>query len=108
MLVSTSDAPAADWMLLWVIKRISKLAKADIGSAVTSSAGMVTRLMGLEIDDGRSLLNVEPHALRERKLHSEIDRVGGPTHIGLPHVGAGLATAAGLLLAAKGAPDLGS
>src|SRR6516165_3580181 len=56
----------------------------------------------------RSLFNVEPHALRERKLHPEIDRVGGPTHIGLPHVGAGLATAASLLLAAKGAADLGS
>jgi len=37
----------------------------------------------------RSLFNVEPHALRERKLHPEIDRVGGPTHIGLPHVGIG-------------------
>ena len=56
----------------------------------------------------RSLFNVEPDALRERKLHPEIDRVGGPTHIGLPHVGAGLATAASLLLAAKGAADLGS
>jgi hypothetical protein len=29
----------------------------------------------------RSLFNVEPHALRERKLHPEIDRVGGPTPI---------------------------
>src|SRR6516162_5062080 len=55
-----------------------------------------------------SLFNVEPHALRERKLDPEIDRVGSPTHIGLPHVGACLATAAGLLLAAKGAADLGS
>ena len=31
-----------------------------------------------------------PHALRERKLRPEIDRVGGATHISLPCVGAGL------------------
>src|SRR5271154_5396024 len=55
-----------------------------------------------------SFFNIEPHALRERKLRPEIDRIGGPTHIGLPRVGAGLATAAGLLFAAKGAADFGS
>jgi hypothetical protein len=56
----------------------------------------------------RSLFNIEPHALCERKLHPEIDRVGGATHIGLPCVGASLATTARLLFATKGTPDLGS
>ena len=55
-----------------------------------------------------SSLNIEPHALRERKLRPEIDRVGGAAHIGLPRVGAGLATTAGFLFAAKGTADLGS
>src|SRR5262249_28556577 len=84
-----------------------------IGAGEQCQDGQPERLSGLEIDDDQreliwSLFNVEPHALRERKLHPEIDRVGGPTHIGLPHVGAGLTTAAGLLLSAKGAADLGS
>ena len=40
------------------------------------------------------LFYIEPHALSERKLRPEIDRVGGATHICLACVGAGLATAA--------------
>jgi hypothetical protein len=54
------------------------------------------------------LFNIEPHALSERKLRPEIDRVGGATHICLPCVGAGLATAARLLFATKGTTYLGS
>src|SRR5260370_1205910 len=54
------------------------------------------------------LCDIEPHALRERKLRPEIDRVGGATHVSLPGIGAGLAAAAGLLLAPKGAADLRS
>src|SRR5215207_7378017 len=53
-------------------------------------------------------IDVELHALRQRQGSAEIDRVGGPAHIGLPGVGAGLAAAAGLLLAAEGAADLGA
>jgi len=56
----------------------------------------------------RLLFNIEPHALCERKLRPEIDRVGGATHIGLPCVGAGLATTARLFFATKSTPDLGS
>jgi len=40
----------------------------------------------------RLLFNIEPHALCERKLRPEIDRVGGATHVGFPRNGAGLAT----------------
>src|SRR6266567_4368024 len=56
----------------------------------------------------RLLFNIEPYALRERKLRPEIDSISGATHVGLPRVGAGLAPAARLLFAAKGAADLGS
>jgi hypothetical protein len=37
-----------------------------------------------------------------------VDRVGLAAHVGLPGVGAGLAAAAGVLLAAEGAADLGA
>jgi hypothetical protein len=56
----------------------------------------------------RLILNVEPYALCEWELRPEIDRVGGPTHVGFPRVGAGLTVPACLLFAAKGTADLGS
>src|SRR3546814_17280836 len=40
-------------------------------------------------------------------LTGVVDGVGGAAHIGLPRVGAGFAAAAGFLLAAEGAADLG-
>ena len=39
---------------------------------------------------------------------AEVDGVGLAAHVGLPGVGAALAAAAGLLLAAEGAADLGA
>ena len=47
-------------------------------------------------------------ALRQRQRLGVVHRVGGAAHIGLPGVGAGLAAAAGFLLAAEGAADLGA
>src|SRR5688572_24504237 len=54
----------------------------------------------------RSALDVEGHALGQRQGGGVFDGVGGAAHVGLPAVGAGLAPAAGLLLAAEGAADL--
>src|SRR3954453_22112297 len=48
----------------------------------------------------------ERHALRQRQLARVVDRVGGAAHVALPRVGAGLASATGLLLPAEGAADL--
>src|SRR5690625_5763575 len=50
----------------------------------------------------------ELDALRQRQLAGVVDRVRGLPHIGLPRVGAGFASAAGLLLAAEGTADLRS
>jgi hypothetical protein len=47
-------------------------------------------------------------ALRERQVAAVVESAGLAAHVGLPGVGAGLATAAGLFLAAEGAADLGS
>src|SRR5688572_5213071 len=52
--------------------------------------------------------NVELHALGERQVARIVDGVGGAAHVGLPRVGAGLAAAAGVLLTAEGAADLGA
>src|SRR3954449_177341 len=57
---------------------------------------------GMGVSDG------ERHALREGQLTGVVDRVGRAAHVALPRVGAGLASAAGLLLAAEGAADLGA
>ena len=56
----------------------------------------------------RSGVDVELHALGQRQGRAVVDRVGGAAHVGLPGVRAGLAAAAGLLLAAEGAADLGA
>src|SRR5699024_5919197 len=50
----------------------------------------------------------ELDALRQRQLPGVVDRVRGLPHIGLPRVGAGFASAAGLLLTAEGTADLRS
>src|SRR5699024_4116692 len=50
----------------------------------------------------------ELDALRQRQLAGVVDRVRGLPHIGLPRVGAGFASAAGLLLSAEGTADLRS
>ena len=52
--------------------------------------------------------DVEGHALRERQCLAVVDGVGGAAHIGLPGIGACLAAAAGFLLAAECAADLGA
>src|SRR5438552_2220790 len=52
------------------------------------------------------LANIKLYALGERKVVAEIDGAGDPAHVRLPSVGAGLAPAAGFLLAAKCAPNL--
>src|SRR5687767_9135548 len=53
-------------------------------------------------------LEVELDALGERQRVGMVDGVGLAAHVHLPGVGAGLATAAGFLLAAEGATDLGA
>src|SRR5262245_31736193 len=55
-----------------------------------------------------SFINIEAHALGERKLRSEVDGVSRATHIRLPGVRASFAAATRLLLAAKSAADLRS
>ena len=52
--------------------------------------------------------DVEDDALRERQLARVVDGGGLAAHVRLPRVGAGLAAAAGLLLAAERAADLGA
>ncbi len=52
--------------------------------------------------------DVKPHALGQRQLLAVVDRARLPAHVGFPGVGAGLAAAAGRLLAAEGAADLGA
>lgn len=54
------------------------------------------------------LFDVELDALRKRQRPAVIDGVGRAAHIGLPGIRAGFAAAAGLLLAAKGATNLGA
>src|ERR1700733_15911921 len=49
----------------------------------------------------------EGDALGERELGRVVDGVGRAAHVGTPGVRAGLAAAAGLLLAAESAADLG-
>jgi hypothetical protein len=50
----------------------------------------------------------ELDALRERQLLAPVDRIGLAAHVGLPGVGARLATAARFLLAAESTSDLGA
>src|SRR6188472_671428 len=54
------------------------------------------------------VLDGELDALRQRQVLAVVDRAGLPAHVGLPGVGARLAAAAGFLLAAEGAADLGA
>ena len=56
----------------------------------------------------RACSDVEPDALGQRQGRAVVHGVGGAAHVGLPAVGAGLAAAAGLLLAAERAADLGA
>src|SRR5215831_16847096 len=56
--------------------------------------------------EGAPSSDVELHALGKRQVAPVIDSAGETTHIGFPGIGAGLATAARFLLAAKGAADL--
>ena len=55
-----------------------------------------------------SARHVEVDALRERQLAAPVDRAGLAAHVGLPGVRARLAPAAGVLLAAERAADLGA
>src|SRR5262249_19077188 len=50
----------------------------------------------------------ELHALGQRQIAEVVDRIGGAPHVGLPRIRSGLPPAAGLLLAAERAADLGS
>ena len=50
----------------------------------------------------------EVHALGQRRLGGVVDGVGGAAHVGLPGVRPRLPAAAGLLLAAERAADLGA
>src|SRR6478609_9414837 len=52
--------------------------------------------------------DVELHALGERQLAAVVDRVGRAAHVRLPAVRARFASAAGFLLAAERAADLGA
>ena len=51
------------------------------------------------------LLGAELNALRQRQIVTPVDRVRLPPHIGFPGIRAGLASAAGFLLASEGAAD---
>src|SRR5688500_3282704 len=71
-----------------------------ISSTRTSSCTPSTRMRAGASND------VELDPLRERQVARVIDRVGLAAHVGLPRVGAGLAAAARVFLAAEGAADL--
>ena len=62
------------------------------------------------IDSSRlaTRLQIEVDALRERQVRAPVDRIGLPAHVSLPRVGTCLAPAAGLLLSAECAADLGT
>ena len=57
---------------------------------------------------GSVRIDLEPNPLRQRQLARVVDGVGRAAHVRLPRIGAGLAAAAGVLLAAEGAADLGA
>src|SRR6476660_2884790 len=52
--------------------------------------------------------DVEPDALRQRQLTRVVDGAGLAAHVALPGIGAALAPAASVLLAAEGTADLGA
>src|SRR6185437_3263915 len=56
----------------------------------------------------RRVTSAELDALGERQLVRVVDRIGRAAHVRLPRVRAGLAAAAGLLLATERATDLGA
>src|SRR5688572_8232385 len=51
---------------------------------------------------------LEPDSLGERQFAAVVDGIGGAAHVGLPGIRAGLTAAAGFLLAAERAADLGA
>ncbi len=59
------------------------------------------------MDRGASVLAAEANPLGEGELRGPVDRVGLAAHVGLPRVGARLAAAARVLLAAERAANLG-
>ena len=86
-------------------------AGAGIGAAFWVSAALLVSGAPLYAIAGRAMpvqSMLERHALGQREIARVVDRVGGPTHVTLPGVRAGLAAAAGLLLATEGAADLGA
>src|SRR5579862_1806292 len=62
---------------------------------VRSACGAVARSLHSELD-----------SLRQRQLRRPINGVGLAAHVGFPGIAAGFAASAGLLLPAKGAPNL--
>src|SRR5688572_29757087 len=54
------------------------------------------------------LWRCELHTLSQRQVAAVVQRTGLPPHVGLPGIAAGLAAAAGFLLAAERAADLGA
>src|ERR1035438_3457866 len=69
---------------------------------------MVHLFMRYGTRKGKSESNIERDALSQLHLPAEVDGGGLAAHVGLPGVGPAFAAAAGLLLAAKGAADLGA
>src|SRR5688572_25624652 len=73
-----------------------------------SWAATAPSIPSTQISNSMVLLDVELHALGERQLLAVVDGVGGAAHISLPGIRARLAAAAGFLLAAESAADLGA
>src|SRR5712691_1769043 len=73
--------------------------------ARTTSSRMATSFTFDSTFECRGLLRAELDALGQRQIDSPVDGVGLPSHIRFPGVRAGLAAAAGFLLAAKRAAD---
>src|SRR5690606_34531582 len=70
-------------------------------SVAASLAASVGRLVGL-VESAKS------HPLCEAERGPVVDRAGLAAHVGLPAIAAGLASAAGVLLAAERPTDLGA
>src|SRR6186713_414008 len=84
--------------------RCASMARASAARVLSSRcrAGVVLR------PDLRAFLDLEGDALGQRQFAAPVDGVGLASHVGLPRIRAGLASAAGVLLATKSAADLGA
>src|SRR4051794_5022302 len=87
-------------------RRLARSCRPPLPSRRLPPWSVGTRYVGRRARPHGESSDVEAHALRQRQLPREVDGVGGPAHVRLPRIGARLAAAARLLLAAEGAADL--